>query len=141
MFLDVISEEKKTVILLLFCCYCLAPTISQTYCCSFSFHRGILEFCTSILHILWISHEFIYIWKKYAFAFELLYGLLEVWKFQNHFFWKLHSPKSKQNFWRISIAFWARGHLYITQGCFEASLNHPPTYVRTFLLHKVRERT
>ena len=24
-------------------------------------------------------------------------------------------------------------------GCFEAFLNHPPTYVRTFSLHKVRE--
>ena len=32
-----------------------------------------------------------------------------------------------------------RGHLYITQGCFEVFLNHPPTYVRTFSLHKVRE--
>ena len=32
-----------------------------------------------------------------------------------------------------------RGHFYITYGCFEAFLNHPPTYVRTFSLHKVRE--
>ena len=32
-----------------------------------------------------------------------------------------------------------RGHLYITQGCFKAFLNHPPNYIRTFSLHKVRE--
>ena len=32
-----------------------------------------------------------------------------------------------------------RGHFYITQGCFEPFLNHPPTYIRTFSLHKVRE--
>ena len=32
-----------------------------------------------------------------------------------------------------------RVHLYITKGCFESFLNHPPTYVRTFSLHKERE--
>ena len=32
-----------------------------------------------------------------------------------------------------------RGHLYITSGYFEAFLNHPPTYVKPFSLHKVRE--
>ena len=41
--------------------------------------------------------------------------------------------------WNISYFFSFSGNLYITQGYFEAFLNHPPTYVRTFSLHKVRE--
>ena len=32
-----------------------------------------------------------------------------------------------------------KADFYVTQGCFEAFLNHPPTYVRTFSLHKLRE--
>ena len=31
------------------------------------------------------------------------------------------------------------GAIFMLRLCFEAFLNHPPTYVRTFSLHKVRE--
>ena len=41
--------------------------------------------------------------------------------------YNLYSWKEKtQNFPYIR---YIRGHLYITKGCFEAFLNHPPTYV------------
>ena len=37
--------------------------------------------------------------------------------------------------WKVCQWISVRGHFYIT--CFETFLNHPPTYIRTFSLHKV----